>query len=594
MHTLDWFLARESDDHTGALVPDFTSNRDVWWNLISSDGKLLECFYERPRPRFQKSLCCICFVDNCAVKYQCSACAKYTCHKCYKQMCEANFDWETCPACKGFFLLADIMANKKFRASVMALRTQRQAPPAQYESSFLRCCDRAVPVLTSQCESCLTQYCDKCHGRLEPEQNPRVPHECVPLHVETVNTVRDSCKPCPKCRVPIQRSEGCSHMFCVVCKFSFCWETGRELQHSTNPLYAQHIAQYTEMVVHPLEHSWLYQYIPRLIVDLIHFARLYDGHAYQFLPERCIIFAARHMNILLNRNLRELVLEPVNAQIYETLDLLLRHRNAACEWAAARNAQLRAALATRFNATTTTQALIDANMAFLQTNISLPVLFGHNLSLLLLVSEDQSAADHFSSAFICPTTLETDAVIVRRFHCYLTHFRVHVAKAIRSLFIFFQTALRSFRSHMLPYFRTFNLTCNSFNEYGRFGQRIREGELTDRRLNTTEFPRCFWVLDMQNNPKRPVDEAAYFFAYLFGLSYTALEFVARVVTASGTTRICSAPIMTMKWQAPEQAPDTILYDRFVKGEFRLVEVPRGQIPPTHGEAACVVVRNKPC
>ncbi|KAG8632542.1 hypothetical protein MANES_18G031400v8 [Manihot esculenta] len=40
---------------------------------------------------------------------------------------------------------------------------------------------------------------------------------------ENVNYILTYCKPCPNCRRPIEKNQGCMHMTCRVCMYSFCW-----------------------------------------------------------------------------------------------------------------------------------------------------------------------------------------------------------------------------------------------------------------------------------------------------------------------------------------------------------------------------------
>ncbi|GAA6110424.1 E3 ubiquitin-protein ligase parkin isoform X1 [Tachysurus ichikawai] len=39
------------------------------------------------------------------------------------------------------------------------------------------------------------------------------------------NTIKETTRPCPKCRVPVEKNGGCMHMVCprAQCKFQWCW-----------------------------------------------------------------------------------------------------------------------------------------------------------------------------------------------------------------------------------------------------------------------------------------------------------------------------------------------------------------------------------
>jgi hypothetical protein len=64
-------------------------------------------------------------------------------------------------------------------------------------------------------------------------------HKCNPDIVASVKCLQQDSVPCPKCKEPISRISGCNHMFCIWCKTSFDYKTGKEISaaRNTNPHY---------------------------------------------------------------------------------------------------------------------------------------------------------------------------------------------------------------------------------------------------------------------------------------------------------------------------------------------------------------------
>lgn len=72
-----------------------------------------------------------------------------------------------------------------------------------------------------KCGLCLRIFCCACMK--EKIENT---HECLQDDKDTINELRKTTRPCPKCNVLIYKIEGCDQMWCVRCHTTFSWKTG--------------------------------------------------------------------------------------------------------------------------------------------------------------------------------------------------------------------------------------------------------------------------------------------------------------------------------------------------------------------------------
>jgi hypothetical protein len=70
-----------------------------------------------------------------------------------------------------------------------------------------------------KCNICDDSFCIKC------EQNHKTNHKCKKEDLESIS-LRDSFIKCPKCKLPVIKSEGCNSITCSICKTKFDYITG--------------------------------------------------------------------------------------------------------------------------------------------------------------------------------------------------------------------------------------------------------------------------------------------------------------------------------------------------------------------------------
>jgi len=103
-----------------------------------------------------------------------------------------------------------------------------------------RCADSECNGFVSSAWKCAT--CDKhtCSHCRELKRNRDDPlHVCNADTLASVALLKYDTKPCPNCKIPVHKTEGCDQMFCTQCKRLWSWNTGKFETRGHNPHYLQ-------------------------------------------------------------------------------------------------------------------------------------------------------------------------------------------------------------------------------------------------------------------------------------------------------------------------------------------------------------------
>nr|XP_036860477.1 E3 ubiquitin-protein ligase RNF144A-like [Manis javanica] len=89
-----------------------------------------------------------------------------------------------------------------------------------------------------QCKACDLEFCSACRASWHPGQGctETMPITFLPGETSSAFKLEEDDAPikrCPKCKVYIERDEGCAQMMCKNCKHAFCWYCLESLDVST-------------------------------------------------------------------------------------------------------------------------------------------------------------------------------------------------------------------------------------------------------------------------------------------------------------------------------------------------------------------------
>ena len=94
-----------------------------------------------------------------------------------------------------------------------------------------------------KCSICENYTCSKCFEQIGPEKYNNQ-HTCKKENIESAQLIRKETKNCPTCGINIFKIDGCDQMWCIQCKTTFSWKTGKiESGKIHNPHYFEYLRQ---------------------------------------------------------------------------------------------------------------------------------------------------------------------------------------------------------------------------------------------------------------------------------------------------------------------------------------------------------------
>ncbi len=105
---------------------------------------------------------------------------------------------------------------------------------------YSKCPSENCPGMLNGQHVCVTCGVHTCNLCCEIKDGDGKEHKCDPNTLETIKLLRADTKPCPKCKTPIHKIEGCYQMWCTKCHTTFHYRTLEILKETIhNPHYTE-------------------------------------------------------------------------------------------------------------------------------------------------------------------------------------------------------------------------------------------------------------------------------------------------------------------------------------------------------------------
>ncbi len=109
-----------------------------------------------------------------------------------------------------------------------------------------------------ECKKCLEKTCIVCQEDFKDEE-----HECDKNIIKSLKLIDSDSKPCPGCKINIQKTSGCNQMWCTICHSFFDWVTNKmcddkEIRH--NPHYFDFLNQNPSNVNNDIDSNEIFRF----------------------------------------------------------------------------------------------------------------------------------------------------------------------------------------------------------------------------------------------------------------------------------------------------------------------------------------------
>ncbi|XP_026855169.2 probable E3 ubiquitin-protein ligase RNF217 isoform X1 [Electrophorus electricus] len=195
--------------------------------------------------------CRICFDEKHIKPLHC--CKKAVCEECLKkyitsQVLVGQVDI-ACPIteCSGYLeenvivshLAAEELAKYKYFQEVSRLDSGTKPCPqcsmfTSLKGRGLQATGKAEHKYKIQCTKCLFVWCFKCHAPWHDGlkcREYRKGDKLLRHWASVIEHGQRNAQKCPRCKIHIQRTEGCDHMTCTQCNTNFCYRCGEKYRH---------------------------------------------------------------------------------------------------------------------------------------------------------------------------------------------------------------------------------------------------------------------------------------------------------------------------------------------------------------------------